>query len=166
MGKDSKLNVNGVWVVLAFIVLLILFALNEAEALELEAGPTILSGEYAEGGSMLVTERFGEGNVYGRWAVGFGYVSKQYCHCNWPADLEENNLFQLQRVIDYERAELGIGMAYFTNTNRALGKNMTWSLSLGWRFNDHWTMRVRHYSNAGSGSPNLGQDMLTLGYKF
>lgn len=45
------------------------------------------------------------------------------------------------------------------------GKNLTWALSLGVGSN-HWSFRLRHYSNAGSGSPNLGQDMLTVGYAF
>jgi hypothetical protein len=62
-------------------------------------------------------------------------------------------------------AEIGIGAAYFQNTNRALGKNLTWSLSLGFG-GEHWSVRFRHFSNAGSGSPNLGQDLLTIGYEF
>ena len=160
MGKDSKLKINGVWIVLAFVVVLCFFAYKEANAFEAEVGPGFLSGEYSEGGAAIITERFG------KWSVGGGYVSKQTCHCRYPADLDENIFFQGQRMFDYKNAELGIGAAYFQNTNRALGKNLTWSLSLGYRFTDHWTVRIRHWSNAGSGSPNLGQDLLTIGYNF
>ena len=159
MGKDSKLKIDGLWIILAFLLLLIFFAYKEANALELEAGPGLLSGEYSEGGVLMISERLG------KWSIGGGYVSPQHCHCNYPADLEENIFFQGQRILEYKRAELGIGAAYFQNTNRALGKNLTWSLSLGMG-GEHWSIRLRHYSNAGSGKPNLGQDMLTIGYAF
>ena len=92
-------------------------------------------------------------------------MSKQHCHCTWPADLEENIFFQVQRVSEYKNWELGIGPAYFQNTNRALGKNLTWALSIGYK-GKKWAFRLRHYSNAGSGSPNLGLDGITVGYSF
>ena len=159
MGKDSKLKIDGKWIIAAFLLLLVFFAYKEANALELEAGPGMLSGEYSEGGVLMITERMG------KWSLGGGYVSPQRCHCNYPADLEENIFFQGQRILEYKRAEMGIGAAYFQNTNRALGKNLTWSLSLGYG-GEHWSIRIRHYSNAGSGKPNLGQDMITVGYAF
>lgn len=159
MGKDSKLGIQGVWIVAVFLLILVFFAYKEANALELEAGPAVLSGEFAEGGALMITERIGP------WSLGGGYVSKQVCHCRYPAELKENIFFQAQRILEYKRAELGIGAAYWQNTNRALGKHLTWSLSLGFG-GEHWSLRLRHYSNAGSGSPNLGQDMLTVGYSF
>ena len=159
MGKDSKLGIDGLWVIALFLVILMFFLYQEADAAEIEAGPAFLSGEFSEGGALLITERVG------RFSVGGGYISKQYCHCNYPADLRENIFFQGQRIVEYKKAEIGIGAAYFQNTNRALGKNLTWSLSAGYG-GEHWNVRIRHYSNAGSGSPNLGQDMLTVGYRF
>lgn len=143
-----------------FIILLGFFAYKEANAFEMEGGVGLLSGEYSEGGALIATERVG------KWAIGGGYVSKQVCHCRWPADLTENIFFQGQRMFDHKNWEMGLGAAYFQNTNRALGKNLTFSLSIGYRFADHWTVRIRHYSNAGSGAPNLGQDMLTVGYRY
>lgn len=144
---------------MAFVLLLAFFFYKEAKAAEFELGPTILSGEYSEGGALMVTERVG------RWSIGGGFTSDQYCHCNWPADLGSNIFFQGQRIVEYKAFEMGIGAAYWQNTNRALGKNLTWSLSIG-AGGEHWSVRIRHYSNAGSGRPNLGQDMITLGYSF
>ena len=159
MGKDSKLGIQGYWIVLAFIVALALAFCHEAKSAEFEGGPTILSGEYSEGGLLMITERIGP------WSIGGGATSPQRCHCNWPADLDTNIFFQGQRIVDYKKVELGIGAAYWQNTNRALGKNLTWSLSVGYG-GEHWSVRIRHWSNAGSGKPNLGQDVLTIGYQF
>ena len=159
MGKDSKLKIDGVWVVIAFIIALIFFFYKEANAVEIEAGPGFLSGEYSEGGAVIINESVG------KWDIGGGYFSKQTCHCRYPDDLKENIFFHGQRIVEYKKWELGIGAAYFQNTNRALGKNLTWSLSVGFG-GEHWSVRIRHFSNAGSGSPNLGQDLLTIGYAF
>lgn len=159
MAKDSKLGVPGWSMVLVFLVVLCFFAYQRANALELELGPGFLSGEYSEGGTLMLTDSVGN------WDIGGGVVSKQHCHCRSPEDLEDNIFFQAQHIIEYKRAEIGIGAAYFQNTNRALGKNLTWSLSIGFG-GEHWSIRARHFSNAGSGSPNLGQDFLTFGYEF
>ena len=163
MGKDSKLGIDGLYLVLVFLALLFFFFSRESEAAEIEIGPTSLSGDFAEGGALLLTER------EGKWSFGGGYVSKQFVQtCPRPDcafDIEENIFFQVQRVVDYKKWEMGIGPAYFQNTNRALGKNLTWGLSLGYR-GERFSIRLRHYSNAGSGTPNLGQDMITVGYDF
>ena len=159
MGKDSKLGIDGIWIILVFVLVLIFFLYEEANAVELEIGPAVLSGEYSEGGALIINESVG------KWDIGGGYISKQVCHCNYPDDLKENIFFHGQTIVEYKMVEIGIGSAYFQNTNRALGKNLTWSLSLGFG-GEHWSVRMRHFSNAGSGSPNLGQDMVTIGYQF
>lgn len=159
MAKDSKLGIHGKWLVLAALIVMAFVWSKESSAVELEVGPTLLSGEYSEGGALLVTE------TVGKFSFAGGYIYKQTCHCTDPADLEENIFFQVQRVAVYKKLEVGIGPAYFQNTNRALGKNLTFSLSLGYG-GEKWSIRFRHYSNAGSGSPNLGQDMITVGYSF
>ena len=160
MGKDSKLKVQGWMLILVFVLLLGWMFWKEANAAEFELGPGILSGEYSEGWAVILNQDVGE-----HWRIGGGVITEQYCHCNYPADLETNIFFHGQRVVKYKLLEMGIGAGYFQNTNRALGKNLTWSLSLGLA-GEHWSVRLRHFSNAGSGKPNLGQDMVTLGYRF
>lgn len=161
MGKDSKFKVEGAILVLIFVVILFaMFTCEDSNATEFEVGPTLLSGEYSEGGALLLTERIG------KFEVGGGYTSKQECHCRWPADLDENIFFQAQRMVRWKKVEAGIGAAYFQNTNRALGKRLTWALSFGLVDLGHFSVQIRHYSNAGSGSPNLGQDMVTVGWRF
>ena len=162
MGKDSKIGVEGVYLVAAFFILLCLAFCDDARAgVEIEVGPTFLSGEWSEGGVLLISETFEN-----KFMVGAGYMSKQYCHCTWPTEVRENIFIFGARKVRYKKVDLSIGMAYFQNTNRALGKNLTFGLSLGYTFNKHWFINARHWSNAGSGSPNLGQDALTIGYSF
>ncbi len=165
MGKDSKLGIEGYWLALAGLVLLIFFLASESEAAEIEIGPTFLSGDYAEGGIMLFTERVGV------WSFGAGYVSEQFvatCGKTYgciESDLRENIFFQVQRIVVYKQCEIGIGPAYFQNTNRALGARTVFAISFGCG-SERWFVRARHYSNAGSATPNLGQDALTIGYRF
>jgi hypothetical protein len=159
VGKDSKLGIEGKWIVLVFILLFFCFLAYESQAAEVEIGPTNLSGRWSDGGTLLITERVN------KWSFGGGIISEQYCHCTYPADIATNIFFQVQRVVDHKGWEIGVGPAYFQNTNRALGTNLNWALSIGYRWDD-FSIRVRHYSNAGSGSPNLGQDLLTFGYIF
>ena len=161
MGKDSKTGIRGFVLVAAFLFIAgLVFSCDELHAAEIEAGPAFLSGEFSDGGAIVFNA-----HLTNKWYLGGGYVSEQYCHCTWPTDMQENIFFHLQRRAQWRSVEVGLGPAYWQNTNRALGKNLTWSLSLG-LVGDRWSVRFRHFSNAGTGSPNLGQDMLTIGYRF
>lgn len=160
------MKIKGFWLVAGFFVLLMLAFCHEARSeVTIEAGPTFLSGDYADGGALIISERF-----LGRYEVHAGYIYKQQVDtCGRPDckfDIEENIFFGAQRVAGWNRFKVGIGMDYFQNRNRALGKNLTFSLLLGYEIGDNYVLRIRHMSNAGSGAPNLGQDMLTIGWRF
>lgn len=149
--------------ILLFMCVMFWMLAQEAKAeTEVELGPTNLSGDWA-GGSIMISENAG------KWSFGGGYVSEQFVktcpRVDCENDIEPNIFFQVQRVVKYNHWQMGIGPAYFNNTNRALGTNLTWGLMLGYKW-DKWAIRFRHYSNAGSGKPNMGQDMLTIGYTF
>lgn len=147
----------------AFIVLF--FSIRSCEASEtmLEAGVGFLSAEYSQGQYILVSERFAEG----KYEVGFGVWGDQECKCNeGRVDLDTNGFFFAQRNVFYKRFEMGLGFGYWQNTNRALGKHVTYQLSLAYNLFDNVDLRLRHASNAGSGSPNLGQDSLGVSYRF
>ena len=163
MGKDSKLKIDGLWIIGAFILLLLFFFSQESEAVEIEIGPTNLSGDWAKGGVLMLTQR------EGHWAFGGGYVSEQFVNtCPRPDcdnDIEANIFFQVHRMVEYKNWEMGLGPTWFQNTNRALGAHVNWGLSLGYK-HKKWSIRLRHWSSAGSGSPNLGQDLVTIGYRF
>jgi len=161
---------KGIYVVALFLILLMLAFCHESKAdVSVEVGATNLSGDWA-GEGLIISERFG------KYDFGIGYITEQEvtttCGPHLPRtskcrfDLRENIFLHAQRVVQYKRCELGIGPAFFQNTNRALGKRFTIGLMAGCRIAERWSIRVRHYSNAGSGTPNLGQDLLSIGYRF
>ena len=150
-----------------FLVLLIVGFCREARSeVSIEAGGTWLSGDFADGGMLLMHERFG------KYSFGIGYVSEQFVstpcgsrRCDF--DIRENILIQAQRELSItDRCRLGIGPAFFQNTNRALGKRFTIGLMAGCETRGGWGIALRHYSNAGSGTPNLGQDAILITYRF
>ena len=109
----------------------------------------------------------------GRYSWGMGYIYKQdVTPRNEPRqELQENLWIQGQRRVCFLRDDnvcLGLGAAYFNRTNRALGSHFTAALSVEVQpqSNSPWGLSYRHYSNAGSATPNMGQDMLMVTYTF
>lgn len=155
-----------VYLVALFLAVLLLAFCHESKAeVSIEAGPVFMSGDYAKGGALILSERF-----YGKYEVHLGYVSETFVQtCERPDcafDNRENLFAGVQRVAGWERFKLGIGVDYFQNQNRALGCRFTAGLLLEWRLTDHVSARVRHNSNAGSCTPNLGLDYIGLAYGF
>ena len=151
------------------IVLFLLFASESKAGIQIELGPTNISGDWV-GGAIVLSERFG------KYDVGIGYVSEQDINvtCGPPllkSDkcdfyVKENIFVQAQRIFEFKRCEFGIGPSYWQNTSRIFGKNFNFSLMLGCAITKRSFIRARHNSNAGSGAPNLGQDLLTVGWRF
>lgn len=151
------------WVlVLAFLACFVLAARCEAE-MEIEIGGGFLSGEFSNGAALMIHEQFDN-----KYSVGMGYIMEQEVRDRaGNFYLVPENLFvQAQRIVTYKNVELGLGVAYFNATNRALGSNFTAALSVDYNFTDKFSVGFRHYSNAGSDHPNMGQDILTIGYRF
>ena len=140
----------------------------------IEVGPTLLSDEFSSGVSVSVIERTD------KWDFGITWTSEQDVWPGWekrngygPAHLERNAGVFVQRhwtlasVEEVYEIKIGIGVAYWANKNRALGSNLTFPVVLEIPTPlERWTIHFRHFSNAGSATPNLGQDMITIGYSF
>ena len=165
------MKIKPIYIIALFLLLLIIGFCRESKAeVSIEAGPTFLSDSRSHGGVLLLSERFG------KYDFGLGYVSEQNVNvpCGSPLarsvrcdyDIRENIFVSAQRIVTFNRCELGIGPAYFSNTNRALGKQFTIGLSAGCHISKKLSLVIRHYSNAGSGTPNLGQDALMIRYSF
>jgi hypothetical protein len=161
--------------VLIFLVLVLVGFCQEARSeVTAEAGPAFLSGQLSEGAALIVTERWGGPNG-GRYSVGMGYVSQQEVtdrHENYH-ELRENLFIMAQRRVsfqirgcDHDCISLGLGPAYFNAITRWNGSKFVASLSIEFRPTEHWSVNIRHFSNAGSATPNMGLDLLTLGYTF
>ncbi len=174
-----KFNLNYKVLIVGFFLLLFLYvAANEAKAeIQLELGPTNLSGEWAGAGLML-SERLG------KWDFGLGYISEQTVSlrtfsfndpsCTKITDglnrcdfvIREAIFISAQRIVRYKRCELGIGPSWWSSTSRVHGSKFNFGLMIGCDISNKVFLRVRHWSNAGSATPNLGQDVLTIGWRF
>ena len=164
-----------VLLVLAFLGLLMFAFAKEARGeVTTELGAGFLSGEVSKGAALILTERWG-GPYDNRYSVGMGYISEQEVtdRSGDFYEVRENLWVQAQRRVPFpvkgcpiDCWGLGIGVAYFNGTNRALGSNLTAALSVEFRPNERLSVNIRHYSNAGSATPNMGQDMLSVGYTF
>ena len=162
-----------------FLLLFLYLAAREVRAeIQLELGPTNLSGDWAEGGALLLSERFG------KYDFAIGYISEQkvnlrtfslhdpsctkitdgFNRCNFV--IRENIFVHAQRIVKYKKCEMGIGPAWFQNTSRVFGKQLNFGLMIGCNLSEKAFIRIRHWSNAGSATPNLGQDLLTIGWRF
>lgn len=137
-----------------------------------EAGIGNLSSEWTSE-TILIQERFD------KWLVGIGYISEQWVTPDgdkywWglagleapPIFVDRNLFIHGQRLLKWKKFEIGVGAAFFQNCNRAMGTNFTVSASASYHFNKHLSLNARHFSNAGSGTPNMGQDAVTLGWTF
>jgi len=129
----------------------------------LEGGAAVLSGEYSEAQYLVLEERF----VEGRYGIGLIIIGDQICKCREGDVFVETNMgAYVTRNVFWKRLEIGIGLMKWQNTNRALSKDFTFHLTVAinlWRELD---LRFGHDSNAGTGSPNVGQDTIGLSWRF
>lgn len=157
--------VQPLYLVGLFVLLLTLGFCKEgrADEVSMELGAAFLSGEYSKGQVLFINERFD------RYSIGLGVISDQEVtdrsgNTYFP---EENIFLQGQRHVSLsQKFGLGIGAAYFNATNRAIGSKFEFTLSIHYQLSDRFSVQIRHWSNAGSARPNMGQDALTVGYHF
>lgn len=162
-------------IVLGFVALMMLGFCHEARSeVTAEIGAGFLSGQYSKGQTGIITERWG-GPYGSRYAVGMGVISRQEVTDRSRTHYKmRSNLFVFaQRRVSFnlkgctwDCISLGLGPAYFNATNRAIGSNFAAALSIEFRPTERLGLNIRHFSNAGSKPPNMGQDMLTLTYTF
>ncbi len=173
-------NPKGTVAVIVFIILIaVLFWAERSkaeEATRFEFGPTTLSNEFSNGIAVMISETWDD-----RLLLGFGLVGEQTGKFKeGPVQISGNlmvqGMFLVQGPEKWEWSkplELGLGVAWFQETNRALGRHMNFGIRLGYKKPDKWARwlpdmySVLHYSNAGTGTPNSGQDFrLMFGYTF
>jgi len=164
-------------IVIFLLFMFYLFAREAKAEVQLEIGATNLSGDWA-GSGLLLSERFG------RYDFGIGYISEQtvslrtfsfndpsctkitdgFNRCDFV--IRETIFISAQRIVKYKKCEMGIGPSWWQNTSRVHGAKFNFGLMIGCNLSKKVFLRVRHWSNGGSATPNLGQDLLTIGYRF
>ena len=159
-----------------WLAILLIAGLAQAET-EFEVGPTFLTQEYANGVSMILT-----GRVAGKYDFSIGHISEQVVQTCPRLDciqkIDRQLYFGAGRYWNWRRLEIGISGNYFTDVNRVSGSHLMVGLMLGIRLCDSVSLRLRHYSNAGTQSPdcncgeycgcgyNLGQDGIFVVGRF
>jgi len=163
---DMKLFNNPKPVVFAIIAILLLFFAYKAKATEVEVGPTF-TGQFNGGVGITLMERMLDNNI----DVGVALIGDQ----EWNGRTTANNgnvfaAFVASKPETWHWAfptEVTIGAAYWIKTDdRLIGSELGYQLGLKWRFNEHASIGIRHWSNAGTVKPNRGQDLLTFGWSF
>lgn len=154
------------WMIVLIFILVALFGFyKEGRAdVEVELGPTFLSGEFSDSAVLVINETFDN-----RYRLGMGVIGPQEVTDRTGTEYEvRTNLFvHGQRVVAITRnLDFGLGVAYFNAKTRWNGSNFVASLSVEYSLGERWSINYRHWSNAGSASPNMGQDVFTIGYRF
>ena len=156
-----------------FVVALLFFFSCESKAeTRFDWGATFAGGKYTNGSAVFLSEVWQD-----KYLIGLGLVGDQHRIFNtWGIEpgkavpvkitVKSNMMVQAQRLVTYKRVTLGVGVAHWQHTSRILGDEFTFALSLSYRLGDSWDLRYRHFSNAGTASPNAGQDLLLIGYRF
>lgn len=151
-----------VWLVILFLVGFLTIRSCEAQAGTIEGGGAIASSELS-GAVIAYNER-----LAGKWDIGIFVVSDQtFKKPEGNIHMGVNAAIHGQRIVNWKSFEMGLGAAYWQNTNRLLGCHLTFSLSVRQYFaNKRFAVSARHFSNAGSCAPNSGQDMILFGWRF
>lgn len=151
--------------VLAFVIILLFGLYKEANAeANVELGGTFLSGEFSDGGMLVLNETFDD-----KWVLGMGLTSPQRVedrkgNVYTP---RENLFIHGQRLVGItDNIDFGLGVGYFNATTRWNGSNFVASMSIEYDISENWSVKYRHFSNAGSASPNMGQDAFLVSYSF
>lgn len=152
-----------VYLITLFVLLFLLLLAVKARAdqtLTFEAGSAMVRGETPTLGITISCPRCGP--IGADWEGGFDLIGESdYRGANVP------NVIQLRGALvdGYRGFELGLGFAY-VNVPTPYTCQLDFHLLARYRISGRWSAQWRHSSSAGSCDPNVGRDILTLGYRF
>lgn len=131
-------------------------------AFEIAPGTAFIGSSRYTGAYFALEERLKD-----KYALGVGLTTELTCvnKCR-DGDSPNNQFIYAQRVVSKGKFELGLGVSYWHKQTPAWNSNTPYALSIGWNFNDHASIKWRHFSTAGSSSTNRGLDLVTFGWRF
>lgn len=96
--------------------------------------------------------------------LGIGAISERQ---TGPREISPDTVF-LSYVtrIPFKRFYLGLGVILASDTSAVISSTGAFTQTLGWRISDDWQLEARHISNAGLKGRNIGENLLTLIYRF
>jgi hypothetical protein len=150
------------YVLAAFVLMLIAaFATQcRAEGLQLEVGSTIVRGEAPALGFVKSWRNRGVGDY--AYECGFGIVGSSTFR---GAPQRNQGVAECLLVDGFGRFDIGAGLAAQSSSDD-YNTRVNFSLLLRWRVTERLSLTYRHRSNAGSGDPNVGRDVLLVGWRL
>ena len=82
-----------------------------------------------------------------------------------PRHQAGNIAARLALVDGFGNFDIGLGAVWMQHADYLNGSNLNFCLLLGYRW-QHLQLRYQHISNAGTSPPNVGRDMVLLGWRF
>jgi len=150
------------YVLVAFVLVLIAaFATQcRGEGLQLEAGSTIVRGETPSIGFVKSWRNRGVGDY--QYECGFGLVGSSTFR-----DQPQRNqgVAECLLVDGFGHFDIGAGLAAQSSSDD-YNTRANFSLLLRWRITERLSLAYRHRSNSGTASPNLGRDVLLVGWSL
>lgn len=130
------------------------------------------------------------------WEVGGGYVDEVFGESSatahvaysWPAferfeqavtlgfiadrststrDISPDTVILLHTLrLPWRSFYFGMGFGLVSDKSEVLSSTYQFTQAIGWRMSRNWQLEVRHISNAGFEGRNIGENLLTLSYRF
>lgn len=150
------------YVLVAFVIVLTLAYATQCrgEGLQLEVGSTIVRGETPSIGFVKAWRNRGVGDY--QYECGFGLVGSSTFR-----DQPQRNqgVAECLLVDGFGRFDIGAGLAAQSSSDD-YNTRVNFSLLLRWRLTERLSLAYRHRSNSGTASPNLGRDVLLVGWRL
>jgi len=150
------------YVLVGFVVVLTLaYATTcRGEGLQIEAGSTIVRGHTPSIGFVKSWRNRGVGDY--NYECGFGIVGSS----TYDGQPQRNQGVAECLLVDgFGRFDIGAGLAAQSSAD-VYNTRANFSLLLRWRVTDRLSLAYRHRSNADTADPNLGRDVLLVGWRL
>lgn len=149
------------WIRILLVVLFIFLFFTIRSCEEAEAATTMEVGGIFDQGTLSGGVAIANEVFDGKYAVGIGWTSPQR---NNGVSWKSNTFVQTQRYVTWKRITLGLGAAYWKNTDPAVQKGLYFTELIQFKLFKNVDLNYRHWSTGGSGWG--GYDSLLLGIRF
>ena len=150
------------YAVLVFVLFLMAAYATQCRASELEVngGATIVRGNAAVLKLDIIFPRAGP--LDSDYRCGIALIGPS----EYNGDQRQQAAAQCQMIDGFGKLDLGLGLVYLQNIDAYNGSHTNFSLSIGYRFTERFSVTYQHWSNAGTTKSNKGRDFITLGWRF
>lgn len=150
------------YVLVAFVILFViaLATTARAESVSVEVGSAVVRGPTPSIGFVKSWRNRGVGDY--AYECGFGIVGSSTFR---GAEQRNQGVAECLLVDGFGRFDVGAGLAAQSSSD-AYNTRVNFSLLLRWRVTDRLSLTYRHRSNAGTGDPNLGRDLVLIGWSW